>query len=50
MDLAKDTVKGVVGVLKHLNAMFRTSDVVLCCVDVNFDVAGVEWEFGFGGV
>ena len=32
LNLAEDTVKGVVGILEHLNVMFETSDAVLCCV------------------
>ena len=50
LNLAKDTVKGIVGILKHLNVRFKTSDAVLCCVDVTFDVLGVVWEFGSGGI
>ena len=39
--LAKDIVESIIGVLKHLNVMLKTSDAVPCCVDVEFDVAGV---------
>ena len=50
LNSAKDTVNGIVGILKHLNVMFKTSVTVLCCVDLTFDVAGVAWEFSSGGI
>ena len=47
--LAEDTIQGVVGVLKQLNVVLKTSNAVLCCVDVAF-VAIVTWEFCFDGI
>ena len=42
--------KPIVGVLKQLNVVFKSSDVVCCCVNVTFDVACVMWVFGFCGI
>ena len=49
-DLGRNIVQGVIGVLKQLNVVFKSSDAVCCCVNVTFDVACVTWVFGFGGI
>jgi uncharacterized protein (UPF0210 family) len=33
---------------RNFNVVFGTSDVVLCCVDVDFDVASVTWILCLG--
>ena len=43
----KNNFKGIVWILEHIYVMFKTSDAMLCCVDVAFDVRGVAGEFSF---
>ena len=48
LDLAKDTVKGVVGLLKQFNVVFGTSDAVLCFVNMDVNVTCVTWILCLG--